>query len=57
MIAEAGINIDDVRNPHDAFEGKTSIALLKINKEVPQKVLDAISKEIDAHTAFYVCCC
>jgi len=57
MIADADINIDDVRNPHDAFEGNTSIALLKINKEVPQSVLDAISEEIDAHTAFYVCCC
>ncbi len=52
-LAQANINIDDVRNPHDA-KGIQSLALLKINQEVPPDLVDKIGQEIAAHTAVYV---
>jgi D-3-phosphoglycerate dehydrogenase / 2-oxoglutarate reductase len=51
-MAKAGINIDDVRNPHDS-KGELSIAILKVNKAVPAEVIDGVAKEIKAQTAFY----
>lgn len=50
-LAKANINIDDVRNPHDS-KGQNSIAILKVNKAVPDNVIGAIAKEIKATTAF-----
>jgi len=50
-LAKANINIDDVRNPHDS-KGQNSIAILKVNKAVPDAVIGAIAKEIKAQTAF-----
>ena len=35
----AGINIDDVRNPHSEC-GTRSIAILKLNREVPESLVD-----------------
>jgi D-3-phosphoglycerate dehydrogenase len=52
-MAAAGINIDDVRNPHDS-KGKQSLAFLKVNKPVPEEVIKSVAKEINAHSAFYV---
>jgi D-3-phosphoglycerate dehydrogenase / 2-oxoglutarate reductase len=46
-MAKEGINIDDVRNPHDA-SGERSIAILKVNKPVPEKVLAKVAGKIDA---------
>jgi len=46
-MAEAGINIDDVRNPHDDT-GERSIAILKVNQPVPENILSKIAKKIDA---------
>lgn len=51
-VAEAGINIDDVRNPHDA-SGKTSIAIFKVSQAVPRPVIDAIAGKIQAQLAAY----
>lgn len=51
-LAEAGINIDDVRNPHDSA-GEESMAILKVNQPVPDTVLESISKEIEARVCFY----
>ena len=51
-LAKAGINIDDVRNPHDS-KGENSIAILKVNKRVPDDVVKAIAKDIEAHAAFH----
>ena len=51
-LAKAGVNIDDVRNPHDA-KGEKSIAILKVNKAVPDDVIQSVAKEIEAHSAFY----
>ncbi len=49
-VAEAGINIDDVRNPHDE-QGEASIAILKLNQAAPQELVDAIAAKIDAKLA------
>jgi len=51
-LAKAGINIDDVRNPHDS-KGSQSLAILKVNKVVPDEVVRSVAKEIGAHIAFY----
>ncbi len=52
-VAEAGINIDDVRNPHSEC-GTRSIAILKVNREVPESLVDDISASIQATTGFYL---
>lgn len=52
-LAEAGVNIDDVRNPHDS-KGATSLALVKVNQAVPPAVITKLSAEIQAHRAFCV---
>ncbi len=52
-LAKAGVNIDDVRNPHDS-KCEQSIAILKVNKAVAENVMKDVAKEIDAVTAFYV---
>lgn len=46
-MAKAGINIDDVRNPHDQ-SGKRSIAILKVSRPVPEEVLSKIAEKIEA---------
>lgn len=51
-LAEAGINIDDVRNPHDA-KGEKSIAILKVSQPVPSALITKIADEIGAYTACY----
>lgn len=50
-IASAGVNIDDVRNPHDS-RGAYSIAILKVNSMVPAAVIRSIAAEIEARVAF-----
>ncbi len=52
-LAAAGVNIDDVRNPHD-LKGRESIAILMVNRAVPQDVLQAIGREIAATRHFTV---
>ena len=54
-IADAGINIDDVRNPHDGA-GVKSLALLRVNQEVPDALRERIATEIEADSSFFVCC-
>lgn len=46
-MAEAGINIDDVRNPHDE-NGERSIAILKVSEPVRDEVLEKVTAQIDA---------
>ena len=46
-VAEAGLNIDDVRNPHDE-SGERSIAILKLSEPVSDKTLKQIAEKIDA---------
>lgn len=46
-MASAGINIDDVRNPHDE-SGERSIAILKVSDPVSDEVLAKVAAKIDA---------
>ena len=51
-LAEAGINIDDMRNPHDP-SGENSLAFLRVSQEVPAELVDSIAQQIDAtHASF-----
>jgi D-3-phosphoglycerate dehydrogenase len=52
-LASAGINIDDVRNPHDS-KCEKSIAIIKVNQKVPVTVIDKIAAEIQADTWFNI---
>ncbi|OQA29158.1 MAG: D-3-phosphoglycerate dehydrogenase [Verrucomicrobia bacterium ADurb.Bin345] len=52
-LAKGGVNIDDVRNPHDS-KGENSIAILKVNGAVPADLIAGIAKEIKANMAFCV---
>ena len=46
-LAEAGINIDDMRNPHDP-SGENSLALLRTSELVDCEVLEKIASQIEA---------
>lgn len=52
-LASAGVNIDDVRNPHDS-KGEKSIAIIKVNQTVPADLIAKIAKDIEAMTHFCV---
>lgn len=49
-VAEAGINIDDVRNPHNE-KGDCSIAVLKINQPAPGDLVKTVAEKVDATLA------
>ena len=46
-LADAGVNIDDMRNPHDP-SGENSLALMRITGEASCEVIDKIAEQIDA---------
>ncbi len=50
LLAKAGINIEDMRNPHDAQSGR-SLAILKVSEAVEAALLDTIAAEIEAESA------
>ncbi len=52
-LAEASINIEDMRNPHDPKTNR-SLAILKVNQAVPEDVIDGIKKDIEALAAFSI---
>ena len=52
-LGEAGVNIDDVRNPHDS-KAEKSIAIFKVNKPVSNETIASVADLIQAHTAFYI---
>jgi len=52
-LAEAEVNIEDMRNPHDPKTNR-SLAILKVNQAVPDAVIDAIKADIDALAAFSI---
>ena len=52
-LAEEGVNIDDVRNPHNST-GEKSIAIIKVNRPVSRECLDSIASSIEAELAFGV---
>jgi D-3-phosphoglycerate dehydrogenase len=47
MLAEAGVNIDDMRNPHDP-SGENSLALMRITGEADCELIDRIAEKIEA---------
>jgi len=49
-LADAGINIEDMRNPHDSKTNR-SLAIVKVNACVGETLLADIRKEINAHAA------
>jgi D-3-phosphoglycerate dehydrogenase len=49
-VAKAGINIDDVRNPHDE-SGEKSIAILKLNRPAPKELVAELSAQVQADMA------
>jgi len=49
-LADAGINIEDMRNPHDPKTNR-SLAIVKVNACVDETLLADIRKEIKAHAA------
>ena len=53
MLSEKGINIEDMRNPHDPKTDR-SLAILKVNQLVPENFLQAIKAEIAATAAFSI---
>lgn len=52
-LAKANINIDDIRNPHDS-KGENSIAVVKVNQAIPEKIMASIAHDIQAKAAFYI---
>ncbi|OGV66586.1 MAG: hypothetical protein A2283_05395 [Lentisphaerae bacterium RIFOXYA12_FULL_48_11] len=52
-LAGGKINIEDMRNPHDAKTNR-SLAILKVNQPVPEELMNEISKEIKAISAFSI---
>lgn len=52
-LASAGINIEDVRNPHDAKTNR-SLAIMKINRKPSEELIRAIQDEIKAIAAFSI---
>jgi D-3-phosphoglycerate dehydrogenase len=52
-LAAAGVNIEDMRNPHDR-KTNLSLAIMKVNQPVPEAVISDISHEIHARAAFSI---
>jgi D-3-phosphoglycerate dehydrogenase len=52
-LAEAGVNIDDVRNPHDS-KGEKSIAILKLGTAINADTVAAVRTKIAAENAAFV---
>ncbi len=53
LLAESGVNIEDMRNPHDSDTNR-SLAILKVNQRVPTEIIDTISSEIRSIAAFHI---
>lgn len=53
MLADADVNIEDMRNPHDCKTNR-SLAILKVNKPVSCELMDAIKEEIKARSSFCI---
>lgn len=52
-LAGKGINIEDVRNPHDPKTNR-SLAIMKVNQAIPDELMNEIGREIRAISAFHI---
>jgi len=52
-LASQKINIEDVRNPHEAKTGR-SLAIMKVNQHIPDDLTNDISREIKAVSSFSI---
>jgi D-3-phosphoglycerate dehydrogenase / 2-oxoglutarate reductase len=52
-IASEGINIDDIRSPHND-KGNKSIAVLKVNKAVGNDIIEKIVKQLKCEVGFHL---
>lgn len=52
-LAAAGLNIEDMRNPHDA-ETNRSLAILRVNKPAGEELVESVRAKIDAVLAMGV---
>ena len=52
-LAAAQINIEDMRNPHDLNTNR-SLAIVRVNKTVPEEVVKALGKDINALSALFI---
>jgi D-3-phosphoglycerate dehydrogenase len=50
-LAKAGINIEDMRNPHHTRTNR-SLVIMKVNQAPPAELIDELSREIGAISAF-----
>jgi len=53
MLADADVNIEDMRNPHDQKTNR-SLAILKVNQQVTDDLLTEIKEKIDATASFCI---
>ncbi|NLE67317.1 MAG: phosphoglycerate dehydrogenase, partial [Lentisphaerae bacterium] len=51
-MASAGINIEDVRNPHHPKVNQ-SLAMMRINKPAPESLMNTISDNIQALASYF----
>lgn len=52
-LAKRGINIEDVRNPHDLRTNR-SLAIIKVDQNVPEDLTEEIRQEIKAASGFSI---
>ena len=52
-LAEAGVNIADMRNPHDP-SGENSLALMKLDQQADGELVEKIADQIGAFHASYI---
>jgi D-3-phosphoglycerate dehydrogenase len=49
-LADAGINIEDMRNPHNK-KSERSLAIIRLSEPISEDLVKVIKADIDAHTA------
>lgn len=53
LVAYEGINIDDIRSPHN-IKGDKSIAVLKVNKGLTEDAIEKLKQHLECQVGFHV---